>query len=289
MKSAGMKTTGLVATLLAVVLAGAVIHSERHKAMNSQQPDPAMTTSAGSASGNDGGAQVSNQSAGQYKGAPALSRDQINQKLAQNDQELAAAQTRLQRVQDDLLAANLDQQIEQQQQLVTQLQAQAKVGGTQGEMSAQLQNQAILTEQGFQVLQQRAAAVQQQVQNQQGISNLIEEKLRQTIAPADSDVIVSLNSQFQASEQRKRALQAEQDSLVQQQQQLASSRYASQAQQQQQQQAGAVSTNVALDQAKGRLEDLNRQKQQLLNEADQDKRRVQELQSERSTLLNQTQ
>lgn len=288
MKSVGMKTTGLVATLLAVVLAGAVIQSERHKRENSQQPDAALTTVADDASGASGGAQVPNQSAGQYKGTPSLSRDQINQKLAQNDQELAAAQTRLQRAQDDILTSNFDQQIDQQQQAVTQLQAQSKVDGPQN-MSAQLQNQAILTEQNFQILQQRVSGLQQQIQNQQGISNIIEQQIRHTSAPDDSDIMVSLNNQLQASEQRKHILQAEYDSVVQQQQQLASTRYATQSQQQQQQQAGAVSTDVALEQAKGRLEDLSRQKQQLLNEAEQDKQRVAELQSERSTLLNQAQ
>jgi chromosome segregation ATPase len=288
MRSAGMKTTGLVAALLAVVLAGALIHSERHKQENSQQPVSVMTTSAGDASGIGGGTLTSNQSAGQYRGKPSLSRDQINQKLAQNDQELAAAQTRLQRAQDDLLAANFDQRIDQQQQVVTQLQAQSKVDGPQN-MSVELQNQAILTEQNFQILQQRVTGLQQQIQNQQGVSNMIEMQLRHTSAPADSDLVVGLNKQLQASEERKHMLQAEYDSVVQQQQLLASTRYAAQSQQQQQQQAGAVGTDVAFEQAKGQLEDLGRQKQQLLNEIEQGKKRVDELQSERSTLLNQAQ
>jgi chromosome segregation ATPase len=288
MKSASMKTTGLVATLLAVVLAGAVIQSERHKSRNAQQPEPSLTTSTDDSSGNLGGARGSNQSAGQYKGTPALSREQVNQKLAQNEQDIANAQSRLQRAQDDLLTSNFDQQIEQQQQVVTELQARSKVDVPQN-MSAQLQNQAILAEQNFQIFQQRITALQQQIQDQQGVSNSIEQRLRNTSAPDTSDIIVSLNNQLQASEQRKHALQAEYDSAVQQQQQIASTRYASQAQQQQQQQAGAVSTDVALEQAKGRLEDLSRQKQQLLNEVDQDKRRVDELQSQRSTLLNQIQ
>lgn len=286
-----MKATGVLAILLAVVLAGALVHSERQKSEISQQPNSSATPSLSTDSGQRGGPSFSNQSAGQYRGGTAgatMSRDQINQKLSQIEQDLATTQDRLQRTQGDLQTANLDQEIDQQQQVVNQLQAQSKVGGPQ-DMSAQLQNQAILTEQNFQILQQRITGLQQQIQNQQGVSNLIEQQLRHTYAPADSDLMVSLNNQLQSSEQRKRALQSEYDSMVQQQQQLAANRYAAQTQQQQQQQAGAVSTDVALDQAKARLDGLSRQRQQLQSELEQDKRRVDELQSERSTLLNQAQ
>ena len=118
---------------------------------------------------------------------------------------------------------------------------------------------------------------------------MIEQQLRNTTAPDDSDVLVDLNNQLQVSEEKKLNLRSEYESVLQQQQQLAMNRYSNQAQEQQQQQAGAVSTDVALEQAKNRLDDLNRQKQSLYNEADLAKKRVDELQAERSSLLNQNQ
>jgi chromosome segregation ATPase len=101
--------------------------------------------------------------------------------------------------------------------------------------------------------------------------------------------MISLNDQLRTSEQQKQRLRSEFNSVLQQQQQLAMNRYAGQAQAQQQQQAGAVSTDVALEQAKNRLDELGRQKQALFNEAEQAQRRVDQLQSERSELLNQPQ
>jgi chromosome segregation ATPase len=291
MKSVGVKSTGAVALLLAVVLAGALYQSDRKKADTSQQPGSSSTSTVSGDTGQGRTASLSSQSAGQYRGGAAgisMSRDQVNQKLTQNEQEISAVQDRIQRIQGDLQSANFDQQIQQQQQVVMDLQAQTRVGNAQ-DASVQLQNQAIFTEQNFQILQQRINVLQQQIQNQQNVSNLIEERLRNTYAPDTSDLMVSLNDQLQASENHKRTLQSEYDSLFQQQQQLAANRYSTQARQQQQQQAGAVSTDVALEQAKSRLDTLNREKQQLQGEVDQEKRTLDQLQSERSSLLSQTQ
>lgn len=283
-----MKEIGIVAALLAVMAVGAWVRSEKEGAHISEQPGSYASPAALSSSDNGSGSNASGRPGNGHPGAASLSEhSQLKQSIAQNEQDLGSAQDRLLQVQDELRTSDLDQQIGQQQQAVMDLQARAKNMG--GQSSGQLQNQAILADQDNQLLQQRITGLQQQIQNQQGISNMIEQQLRNTIAPDDSDILVSLNHQLQTSEEKKLRLRTEYESVLQQQQQLAMNRYSNQAQEQQQQQAGAVSTDVALEQAKTRLDDLNRQKQSLYNEADLAKRRVEQLQAERSSLLNQYQ
>lgn len=282
-----MKEIGIVAILLAVLAAGVWIRSETPSThVSDQQPGTYVTPDAPN-SDSTTAEGAANPSFG-HPGAASLSeRSQLKQKLAQNDQELSTAQDQLFRVQDKIQTSDIDRQIQQQQQTVMDLQAQARNMG--GQSTSQLQNQAILADQDNQLLQQKITGLQQQIQNQQEVSNSIELQLRHTIAPDDSDIMISLNDQLQSSEQKKQRLRSEFNSVLQQQQQLAMNRYAGQAQAQQQQQAGAVSTDVALEQAKSRLDDLGRQKQALFNEAEQTQKRVDQLQSERSELLNQPQ
>jgi chromosome segregation ATPase len=283
-----MKEIGIIAALLAVMGVGAWIRSEKEASHLSEQPGTYATPAAFN-SGESGATPTADGSSGYgHPGAASISEhSRLKQRLSQNEQELSSAQDRLLQVQDELQTSDLDQQIGQQQQAVMDLQARAKNMG--GQTSGQLQNQAILADQDNQVLQQRITGLQQQIQSQQGVSNMIEQQIRTTIAPDDSDILVNLNRQLQASEEKKLKLRTEYESVLQQQQQLAMNRYSSQAQQQQQQQAGAVSTDVALEQAKNRLDDLNRQKQSLYNEADLAKKRVEQLQAERSSLMNQNQ
>lgn len=282
-----MKEIGIVAVLLAVLAAGVWIRSETPSAhVSEQQPGTYVTPDAPTSDSTT--ADGARNSSFGHPGAASLSeRSQLKQKLAHNDQELSTAQDQLFRIQDKIQTSDIDRQIQQQQQTVMDLQAQARNMG--GQSTSQLQNQAILADQDNQLLQQKITGLQQQIQNQQEVSNSIELQLRHTIAPDDSDIMISLNNQLQTSEQQKQRLRSEFNSVLQQQQQLAMNRYAGQAQAQQQQQAGAVSTDVALEQAKNRLDELGRQKQALFNEAEQTQRRVDQLQSERSELLNQPQ
>jgi chromosome segregation ATPase len=279
-----MKATGLVAVVLAVVLAGVWVQSERHPSDGAQEPLPSTTQAAGS--------QSSARQSGLVQGTQQVASDdpaqqaQVQQKLAANERSLADAQDRLQRVQDDIQSSDLDLRIQRQQQIVTDLQARAQTMNTQN--GSDLQNQAILAEQSGQVLQQKLSGLQQQIQTQQGVSNGIVQQMRNTVAPDGSDIVVALNQQLEASERQTQQLQAEYNAALQQQQQLAQTRYQAQQQQQQMQQAGAMSTDVALQQAKTQLENLKSQQQQLLNQADQAQKKVQELQAERSELLSQS-
>ncbi len=280
------KATGLIALLLAVVFAGVWVRSERQSGHVSEQPGARSTqVEEGSVPSAGGGATF--QSPGRVTGKTPSDRHQLDQKLAQNEQELSTAQNHLNQVQDEIQSSDLDHRIQQQQQAVIDLQARSKVTG--GQSASQLQNQAILANQDDQLLQQRVTGLQQQIQNQQAVSNSIEQQIRNTVAPEDSDLFVKLNGELDASERQKQKLVADYESVLQQQQQLAMNRYAAQAQAQQQQQAGAVSTDVALEQARGQLEDLNRQKQLLLNDAEQSRRRIEELQIERTSLMDQSQ
>jgi hypothetical protein len=289
-----MKSLNLVAVLLAATLAGFWVRSESPQSPTSTTPQSVESpaTVSNPEIKTQPSAQV--QSAGRVGAAhpSALgTRTQtpsadLDQKLAQNEQQLAIAQDQLFHAQDAIRTSDLDSRIQQQQQVVLDLQARANTMG-KGDAST-LQNQAILVDQSNQLLQQRIAGLQQQIQNQQGISNNIELQLRHTIAPDDSDIMNSLRDQFQASERQRKTLVDEYNSVLQQQQQLAVNRYANQAQAQQAQQAGTVSTDLAFEQAKGQLEDLKRQQQMLQSDADQSQKRVQSLQAERASLLSQS-